>query len=404
MSDEEWQNEDEFDYDNAEDHKIKMQLIQKQFDKEMKKKTQKLKPRVIGLIWQNADGSRPENCSSGVWNLLNNNSVYFEGECVKIDPPPNSNETLTDDENSNTKSVRRLKISEKEIPDLIRLINGNTYKIDFLSEEFRAFVAKNNPGQREFTTASIKNKIRELAMHQRCPEEGPMYNKKCWYVPIDTRKRYNVNDLTFPNAWTYTIPPRRPIQSSDLGNEKQPNAEQKKVTAQSSEIMDINEDSNNSCGLSETLTPDLVKQAALKPTSFNIAKYIRVLSEEEKKKQFDPIRIRGPTIDLTAEPSESQSVEVKKSTKKRKSAAALNASNAQAGPAPKKRVNLLMSVARGEDFSPKTKNTLVTQFLSCNSKKRQSTDDDTSTKTRTAGTRDSLKKKKIEDPVIVIDD
>lgn len=402
MSDEEWQNEDEFDYDNAEDHKIKMQLIQKQFDKEMKKKTQKLKPRVIGLIWQNADGSRPENCSSGVWNLLNNNSVFLDGECVKIEPPSNSNETLSDEENSNTKSVRRLKISEKEIPDLIRLINGNTYKIDFLSEEFRAFVAKNNPGQREFTTASIKNKIRELAMHQRCPEEGPMHNKKCWYVPIATRKRYNVNDLTFPNAWTYTIPPRRPIQSSDLENEKQPKVDEKKSAAQ--EIIDVNEDSNNSCGLSATLTPDSVKQAAMKPTSFNIAKYIRVLSEEEKKKQFDPITIRGPTIDLTAEPSTSQSVKEKKPTKKRNSAVAANASNAQAGPASKKRVSLLMSVPRGEDFSTKTKNTLVTQFLSSKSIKRRSTDDDTSTSTRSAGTKDSAKKKKTEETVVVIDD
>lgn len=395
MSDEEWQNEDEFDYDNAEDHKIKMQIIQKQFDKEMKKKTQKLKPRVIGLIWQNADGSQPKNCSSGVWNLLNNNSVYFEGESVKIEPPSHSNETLSDDEISNSKSVRRLKISEKEIPDLIRLINGNTYKIDFLSEEFRAFVAKNNPGQREFTTASIKNKIRELAMHQRCPEDGPMHNKKCWYVPIATRKRYNVNDLTFPNAWTYTIPPRRPIQSSDLENEKNPKAEQTKATAQ--DAMDINEDSNNSCGLSETLTPDSVKLAAMKPTSFNIAKYIRVLSEEEKKKQFDPITMQRPTIDLTAETSTSQPVNEKKPTRKRNSIA----SNAQAGPAPKKRVNLLMSVGRGEDFSQKTKNTLVTHFLSSNSKIRQLTDDDTSTSTRA---RDSSKKQKTEDTVIVIDD
>lgn len=382
MSDEEWQNEDEFDYDNAEDHKIKMQLIQKQFDKEMKKKTQKLKPRVIGLIWQNADGSQPDNCSSGVWNLFNNNSVYFEGECVKIDPPSNSNETLSDDENSNSKSVRRLKISEKEIPDLIRLINGNTYKIDFLSEEFRAFVAKNNPGQREFTTASIKNKIRELAMHQRCPEDGPMHNKKCWYVPIATRKRYNVNDLTFPNAWMYTIPPRRPIQSSDLENEKRSKVEPQKSIAQ--EIMDIDEDSNNSCGLSETLTPDSVKQAAMKPNGSNIAKYIRVLSEEEKKKQFDPIRIRGPIIDLTAEQSKSQSAKEKKPTKKLKSTAT--------GSAPKKRVNL-MSVARGEDFSPK-------EFFK--SKKRRSTDDDTLI--IAAGTRNSLKKMKTEDPVILIDD
>lgn len=384
LSDEELQ-EDDIDYDNnPEDHKVKMQLIQKQFDKEMKKKTQKLKPRVIGLIWQNADGSQPDNCSNGVWNLLNTNAVLLEGACVKIEPPTsNANESMSDDESTANKSVRRLKITEKEVPDLIRLINGNTYKIDFLTEEFRAFIAKNNPGQREYTTASIKSKIRELAFYQRCPEDGPMHNKKCWYVPIATRKRYNQNDLSFPNEWSYTIPPRRPVQSSDL----EPQIDENKPEP----IFEIGDDSN-SCGLSEALTPETIKQAAMKPNPYNIAKFIRVLSKDEKKKQFDPLR--GPMIDLTQEPSTSQTDE-KKPTKKR------NSSAAAAAIGPKKRVNLLLSGPRGQDFSPKTKTTLVTQFLSQNVKKRQTDAKDENPTKTVAGT--SSKKKKLNEPVIVID-
>lgn len=428
MSDEELQDEDGVDYDNnAEDHKIKMQLIQKQFDKEMKKKTQKLKPRVIGLIWQNADGTQPDNCSNGVWNLFNSNAALFVGPCVKLEPPTATiNEPTSDDENTGAKSVRRLKISEKEIPDLIRLINGNTYRIDFLTEEFRAFIAKQNPGQREYTTASIKHKIRELAIHQRCPEEGPMFNKKCWYVPIPTRKRYNVNDLTFPNEWVYTIPPRRPIESADLLNENSKSyVDDKEKKPNSQGILELNEDSNGSCGLSETLTPELIKQAASKPNSYNIAKFIRVLSEEEKKKQFDPITFRGPTIDLTDSDTERASISrnnAKKQLKiKRKSlpktdkdapmgkrtSTATTAGKASpvlaAGGAAKKRVNLLMSGPRGQDFSPQTKNRLVTQYLSSNSDKRPATDVAQPTNsTKPAGTSDGSKRKKV-DSVIVID-
>lgn len=391
LSDEELQDEDELESNNIEDHKVKMQLIQKQFDKEMKKKTQKLKPRVIGLIWQNPDGSQPDTCSNGVWNLLNSYGALFEGASVKIEPPSNTTDSLSDDENSNSKSVRRLQIGEKDVPDLIRLISGNMYNFDFLAKEFQAYLTKKNPGQREYIKESIKTKIKELATYQRCPEEGPMFNKKCWYVSNETRKKHMGNDLTFPYAWTYTIQPRRPIQCVDS---PVPNSEEMVLKALPDDIIEINDDSN-SCGLSETLTPETIKQAQMKPNSYNIAKFIRVLSEEEKKKQFDPITIRGPTIDLTQDaPSTSQKIGKKRTS----------SGTAPAAVAPKKRVNLLMSVPRGQDISPRTKNTLVTQYLSNNAKKRQSTDvEQSSTVLKGAAKNDGSKKKKLNDTIIELD-
>lgn len=67
LSDEELHNEDESDFNDPENLKFKLKLAQNEFDDERKKKTQKLKPRLIGLIWQNSDGQKPDNCSNGVW-------------------------------------------------------------------------------------------------------------------------------------------------------------------------------------------------------------------------------------------------------------------------------------------------------------------------------------------------
>lgn len=210
LSDEELQNEDEPDFNDPENVKFKLKLAQNDFEDERKKKTQKLKPHLIGPIWPNSEGLKPINCSMGVWELVNKHALLFNGPSVKVELN-NQQADNSDDENTNARplGVRRLQISEKEVPDLIRLINGNQNSCKFLVKEFCAYLAKNHQPQREYASASITAKIKDLATWQSCPEENScMYRKMCWYVPISTRKRYNLNDLTFPNTWSYTIPPR----------------------------------------------------------------------------------------------------------------------------------------------------------------------------------------------------
>ncbi|XP_055309206.1 chromatin assembly factor 1 subunit A-like [Sitodiplosis mosellana] len=395
LSDEELQNEDEPDFNDPENLKFKLKLAQNEFEHERKKKTQKLKPRLIGLIWQNSNGLKPDNCSNGVWELMNKHALLFNEPTVKVERPTNQTEN-SDDENTNTKplGVRRLQIGEKEIPDLIRLINGNQNSSKFLVKEFCAFLAKNHQPHREYASSSIMAKIKELAAWQSCPEEDCcMYRKMCWYVRVETRKRYNVNDLTFPNTWSYTIPPRRPVGMNEVEGESKAteNNEVEKKT-DLADIIEVSDDSN-SCTLSETLTPELIKQASSKRQNYNIAKFIRPLTLDEKKKQFEPIT-------LNRRPSEDQMTE--KDTNEAPSAK----SSSQAS-APKKRLNILMSGPVGQELSPKLKTTLVTQFLSNNVRKRKSTDvnsDVTETSsTSTAGTSDGAKKTKLNDSVIVID-
>lgn len=412
LSDEELHNEDESDFNDPENLQFKLKLAQNEFESERMKKTQKLKPRLIGLIWQNPDGLKPDNCSNGVWDLMNKSALIFNGPTVKVEQPTNQQTENSDDENTNSKplGVRKLKIAEKEIPDLIRLINGNQNNSKFLVKEFCAYLAKSHQAQREYSNTSILAKIKELATWQACPEEGCMFRKLCWYVPIATRKRYNVNDLTFPNTWSYTIPPRRPVEVNEVdGENKTTENNEVKKKSDLSDIIAISDDSN-SCTLSETLTPELIKKASSKRQNFNIAKFIRTLTEDEKKKQFEPITFnRRPSEDQLMEkdsngtPSTPQSGVGKTSARSKKR---LSKSSAEAS-APKKRLNILMSGPVGQELSPKLKTTLVTQFLIKNVRKRKSVDVTSeiteNSSPNTAGTSDGAKKSKLNDSVIVID-
>lgn len=339
--------------------------------------------------------------------------MLFNGPTVQVERPTNQQADNSDDDVLNANKplgVRRLQISEKELPDLIRLINGNQNNSKFLVKEFCAFLAKNHQPQREYSSASIKAKIKELAVWQACPEEGRMFRKLCWYVPIQTRKRYNVNDSTFPNTWSYTIPPRRHIDVSEEGGENK--ISESKDTEKKIEVLDIISlsDDSNSCSLSETLTPELIKQVSSKRSTYNIAKFIRPLTQDEKKKQFEPITLnrRLSEDQMTDKESNESTAQVAKDKinsaqgRKRVSRSSSEAS------APKKRLNILMSGPVGQELSPKLKTTLVTQFLITNQRKRKSTElnsgaSENLSSTNTAGTSDGAKKTKLNDSVIVID-
>lgn len=404
LSDEELQDEDEPEFNNPTDLKIKERLAQNEFDNERKKKTQKLKPRLIGFIWQNMDGSKPANCSNGVWELLNRSAMILNGPTVKIEQPINQLADNSDDENGNKPlGVRRLQIGEKEIPDLIRLINGNQKNSNFLVNEFRAYLAKNNQPRREYSAASIKKKLKELAIYQPCPEEGPMYKKMCWYVPIATRKRYDLNDLTFPNTWSYTIPLLLPVEIVNADSK-----ESDKV-AEPQDAIQLSDDSNSCNFASETLTPQLLEQAKSKKANYNIAKFIRELTADEKKKQFEPITFnRRPSEEQMFDSPSTSQARGNSSKKSKKRATKRAASATPESNVPKKRINLLTPGPSGQDATPKLKT--ITQFLSKDVKKQKSTDhtdtdaNDTSL-TNTAGTSDGTNKPQPDNPsVIVIDD
>lgn len=368
LSDEELNGEDEMDEESSlETQQAKLKYIQEAFDKEIHKKTEKLKPRVIGLIWQQPDRSQPANCTKATWDLLQANACMMVGETLSMTPPTTSDENSSDDDTDSTKNAKRkLKISEREVPNLIRLINGNQINHHFLSQEFRAFIAKTQMPQREYSLASIKKKIKELAVY-KFPEEGPMQNKKCWYVPIETRKQYGLDDLTLPNTWEYTLSPPTVDTGNGTGSsnavandaekdekekkEKSLKDKQKDSDADSDDVMYLSD--SNSGVLSEAVTSETVKQASSKSANYNIALYIRPLSKDEKAKQFEPLTLMG-TSNETDGAGSSQSSSVPVETKK---------SDTTPKPNPvKKRVKLLASGPIGQEL-PKFKENILTKFV-----------------------------------------
>ena len=67
------------DEDNTpETQKAKLKILQQEFAAEMKKKTEKIKPRLIGCIWLNGDeddegatlSPKKYHCSDVIWKIL----------------------------------------------------------------------------------------------------------------------------------------------------------------------------------------------------------------------------------------------------------------------------------------------------------------------------------------------
>lgn len=174
---------------SPESHKAKLKLLKNEFDEEMKCKTQKIKPRVIGCIWYKKNGDVDETIdkflkplaiiSRGQINILKRSDPIFPSYRKKQTPP----------------------LDAQLIPDFLQLVHGNTNKSNILVKEFIAFV-NNKDLTISVTKRQLNRQLRELAKWTKCPENGPMLDKHCWYVDVETRKKYGVN-LSLPNNWNY---------------------------------------------------------------------------------------------------------------------------------------------------------------------------------------------------------
>lgn len=344
------QDDDYLEDNSPEAQKAKEKIAQKQFDDDCKRKTHKLKPRVIGLYWQNSDGSKPDNCKDDdKWVYLNVRAGMFTENSVILRGDVDD----SDVEDAENKGPKRIQITEDAIPDLIRLVHGNYSSCKFMIKEFKAHIArkneKENQNRKAFSDQSIHNKIKEIALKTVCEEPGPMFNKKCWQVHQKKRKEYGLTTLPLLNAWTYIL--KRKTEA----------AEKERETP-------VDNDSDSKGTMSQTITSATVKEASAKNASFNIARFIRALNEDEKKKQFGSLTLRtaSPTNLPSDEPSGSGTTNRKKEispTSRKK--------NSPSGSKPKKRVNLLMSVPRGENFSPTTKKAVLTDFFNQQTKQKK---------------------------------
>lgn len=316
----------EVEDNTPETQKAKLKILQQEFAAEMKKKTEKIKPRLIGCIWMNGDededGATMKNlekkyhCSDIVWRILKAREMWSSGKEIKMeDFEPEVLEPEDDVANEKHSSMQKTPAQQKVRPkiegddnirDLIRLIHGNTNSKKYLIREFQAYRLKNyhmKDDFQEFSVKSVEEKMLEVAVYKSCPDDGPLFGKKCWYVKADFVKQYfGDKKLPLPNQWTYIL-------------EKE------------------------------------VKEKKPKQTSEN--------TENCKKgsREVSPIEENAVSTKATITPSN------KTTTKQENITTIKESTQSVSNNSGKKRVQLIMSVPRGAKVDEDKKNNLISQFL-----------------------------------------
>lgn len=305
--------------------KAKLKILQCEFENEMKKSTERLHPRLLGILWQKSDGSKPDSCSDTVWNFLGKRKILCQEEQIFIQPTAANNYCEADETKTSDKPKKSRKISEGMIPDLIRLVHGNTNSRGFLAHEFQMFISKSSnqihsPEKEEgpknapvpVSKLSIAKKIKDISKWMSCPEEGPMLGKMCWFITKEVREQFKV-EMELPNQWSYALTPKR---RSEVAKKEIPKTPQQ-----------------------PKVNPELVKSAAKEPAvekkdgAFDITKFTKKLTQEERNKQF-----------VSAIPTPS----------------VLNNGNDKEVPQVKKRVSLLFSGPIGKSLPTSSKDAAVT--------------------------------------------
>lgn len=359
LSDEEMQNEDEIDDNSPEAQKVKLKLRQDEFNDEMKKKTEKIKPRLIGCIWVNETGGCPENCPEVFWDLLQFRAVLSAGPIVlRSAPQPDADgdDDADAEDNEGEKTNRRKghSLMEEEIRELIRLVHGNVNASKFLVKEFQAYREKksaagvggevngDSSSVKIVTNMSILRKIKEIAS----------YVNGAWAVQTEFLEKYGMIEYPLVNKWEYVLTPKRTEKKPPTINSPQVTGTPTPQAAPTDETVP-QKTPVRPAPIKES--PPSAKQQ--KPQSRNsITQFTKVLTIEEKQKQFQAISSASQKPPAANENKAPTPIAVKRKT--------VSADTTGATPPPnKKRVPLLMSVPRGQAISEQSKSQLIKNFL-----------------------------------------
>ncbi|KAK2587349.1 hypothetical protein KPH14_003066 [Odynerus spinipes] len=231
LSDEEARaDEEENENMTPESQKFKLKILGEQFEAERNEKTLKLKPKIIGCVWLGPNNTYPENTPKKVVDFLTARHAWVSRiPVVLLSSASENTDVECHTPTMSRGSTRKTKVPPEALPDLIRLIHGNTYGRKFLVREFLTFWSKGHQGkENQISKASLIKKISEIGNWMSCPEEGPMHLKACWYVTEEIRKKYlGDEELTLPNRWTYNLVHKRKSEIVD-GNEKTEKQEKEK--------------------------------------------------------------------------------------------------------------------------------------------------------------------------------
>lgn len=139
---------------SPETQKAKLKHLEDEFESEMKKPTEKLKPRLYGLLWATKDGGKPDKCVDALWN-------YFSKMAMIMNDPSAIMQPTIDPEEAEKKKVKKKKEKvvnegEKQSPKSDKKKKPKTEnkeskpKIDL--KKNTPEVKKNQPGINTFLT------------------------------------------------------------------------------------------------------------------------------------------------------------------------------------------------------------------------------------------------------------
>uniref|UniRef100_A0A182VWB2 DBINO domain-containing protein n=1 Tax=Anopheles minimus TaxID=112268 RepID=A0A182VWB2_9DIPT len=327
LSDEELNAEEEGENDDnsPEAQKFKLKIMQQEFVAEMKKKTEKIKPRLIGCLWEkeSEDANQYMECSALIRKMLDDRAMLFNPDepisftrsTAKVNGFTEQDAVAISPSKDNEKpSVKKVPLTDDAVRDLIRLVHGNVITNKFLVREFHAYW-KHRHDVVEFSMKNIMNKIREIAKWGPCAIEGVMKGKLCWTVDEKVLQQYDLMDVTLPNQWKYRLPKRVPKPAG----EKSPN-----------QLADAGGDG-------------VVEQTETLPQPNKQTTDTHAVNASKKEKKL-PLKVKDNVHNgVTAGDANPKGPSVKK---------------------PRKHVPLLMSVPRGQTINQTTKNSLISQFLS----------------------------------------
>lgn len=91
---------------SPETQKARLKHLEDEFESEMKKPTEKLKPRLYGLLWESADGGKPENCVDAIWSYFGKLSMILNDPTLLLQPSKEPEET-------EKKKVKKKKVAKE---------------------------------------------------------------------------------------------------------------------------------------------------------------------------------------------------------------------------------------------------------------------------------------------------
>ncbi|KAL6258530.1 hypothetical protein P5V15_010487 [Pogonomyrmex californicus] len=353
LSDEEAQaDEEEMEDMSPQTQKIKLKILGEQFEAERNAKTYKLKPKIIGCIWQGPDNLFPESIPAKIKEFLSARQAWVSNIPIIFPSTELPEEDISADVQCKTPSQQSMRGSKKTkfpdeaVPDLIRLVHGNRDGRLTLMREFITFWNRNDGSY--LSKVSVLSKINEIANKIACPEEGPMHLKSCWYVPEHIRKQYFPDtNLSLPNSWKYLRPNRKGDTENILADKKEEKEEKEKKHV------------------------PLITQFTKKITQEEMKKQLTKSDQEETKNQ-------STTRSDPEETKEQATAKFnQKGTKKQlKVDQTPVISKLPPLQRPPKRATLI-SVGRGEHFPEKSRQNMLATFIGINKKKEESSSNKT---------------------------